>query len=92
MSLFQPITPFCWDHHWTMVKDPLWFGWRCPVEGCEKFASKESVYRFGMDWEQVHQPCCTSCRGTGISGDIETNGRCWDCRGTGHVHPSGLSP
>lgn len=26
---------------------------------------------------------CENCRGTGISGDPETNGQCWDCQGTG---------
>jgi hypothetical protein len=26
---------------------------------------------------------CPSCKGTGDSHDAETNGRCWDCRGTG---------
>jgi hypothetical protein len=30
--------------------------------------------------------CCTSCNGTGCSHDVETNGKCWDCRGTGHLH------
>ena len=33
--------------------------------------------------------CCTSCAGTGTSGDPETSGRCWDCRGTGHAHEPG---
>ena len=32
------------------------------------------------------QGCCTTCGGTGTSGDVETNGQCWDCRGTGHTH------
>lgn len=31
--------------------------------------------------------CCTACKGSGVSGDIETNGKCWDCYGTGHPHP-----
>lgn len=30
--------------------------------------------------------CCSTCDGTGGSMDPETNGRCWDCRGTGHQH------
>lgn len=30
--------------------------------------------------------CCSTCDGTGSSSDIETNGQCWDCCGTGHVH------
>ena len=30
--------------------------------------------------------CCTACAGTGVSGDAETNGKCWDCLGTGHPH------
>ena len=30
--------------------------------------------------------CCTSCKGTGSSYDVETNGQCWDCYGTGHLH------
>ncbi|QIN94057.1 hypothetical protein PP459_gp176 [Streptomyces phage Wakanda] len=30
--------------------------------------------------------CCSTCEGTGVSGDIETNGKCWDCYGTGHTH------
>lgn len=32
------------------------------------------------------KPCCAACKGTGYSGDPETNGLCWDCRGTGHPH------
>lgn len=28
---------------------------------------------------------CTTCGGTGGSRDIETNGMCWDCRGTGQA-------
>jgi hypothetical protein len=34
--------------------------------------------------------CCSACDGTGISGDAETNGRCWDCYGTGHTHNAGV--
>jgi hypothetical protein len=30
--------------------------------------------------------CCSTCDGTGVSGDAETNGKCWDCYGTGHTH------
>lgn len=31
--------------------------------------------------------CCTSCDGNGVSASSpETNGLCWDCRGTGHPH------
>lgn len=30
--------------------------------------------------------CCSTCKGTGNSNDIETNGKCWDCYGTGHCH------
>lgn len=30
--------------------------------------------------------CCYVCSGTGVSGDWETNGMCWDCRATGHPH------
>lgn len=30
--------------------------------------------------------CCSSCKGTGASNDVETNGLCWDCYGTGHTH------
>lgn len=30
--------------------------------------------------------CCDGCQGTGISGDQQTGGKCWDCRGTGHAH------
>lgn len=41
------------------------------------------------DWRCRRRPvgCCSSCEGTGSSYDIETNGRCWDCYGTGHCHP-----
>lgn len=39
-------------------------------------------------WRCRRRPvgCCTSCKGTGSSYDVETNGRCWDCHGTGHTH------
>jgi hypothetical protein len=31
--------------------------------------------------------CCTSCIGTGYSGDEAVpGGKCWDCYGTGHPH------
>ena len=33
--------------------------------------------------------CCSSCSGTGSGGPgagPETNGRCWDCRGSGCAH------
>lgn len=36
--------------------------------------------------ETEHPACCGSCNGTGNSGDPQTNGLCWDCRGTGHQH------
>lgn len=29
--------------------------------------------------------CCSTCKGTGGSNDVETNGKCWDCYGTGHL-------
>ncbi len=31
---------------------------------------------------------CSGCKGTGIGGDAETNGRCWDCHGSGQ-EPAG---
>lgn len=33
-----------------------------------------------------NEGCCYTCNGTGTSFDIETNGQCWDCYGTEHVH------
>lgn len=38
--------------------------------------------------------CCSGCKGTGISGDPDTNGQCNDCRGTGcpHVEPRCTDP
>lgn len=31
--------------------------------------------------------CCASCTGTGEDvSAVETGGKCWDCRGTGHAH------
>lgn len=36
--------------------------------------------------------CCGACSGTGVSGEIETNGLCWDCRGTGHAHAGPCEP
>lgn len=30
--------------------------------------------------------CCSSCDGTGCGGDAQSNGLCYDCRGTGHSH------
>lgn len=31
--------------------------------------------------------CCSECGGTGVDpSSTETNGRCWDCYGTGHLH------
>lgn len=34
----------------------------------------------------MNKGCCDTCKGTGTSYDIETNGQCWDCSGTGHAH------
>ena len=32
--------------------------------------------------------CCSSCDGSGSDASApETGGRCWDCYGTGHLHP-----
>jgi len=31
--------------------------------------------------------CCDNCGGTGLDASAEeTNGKCWDCYGTGHCH------
>lgn len=53
----------------------------------------EWKHGLGKPWRQriacrwgTSPGCCSSCRGTGTSRDIETNGRCWDCYGTGHAH------
>lgn len=36
--------------------------------------------------------CCTACDGYGVDIDsIETNGKCWDCYGTGHCHDGSCS-
>jgi len=37
-------------------------------------------------YDSMSRGCCSTCCGTGNSQDIETNGRCWDCYGTGHLH------
>lgn len=34
--------------------------------------------------------CCTACGGTGTGmSSPESNGKCWDCFGTGHEHYAG---
>lgn len=42
------------------------------------------------DWfrDRFHRDgCCSTCGGTGSDASAyETNGLCWDCRGTGHAH------
>jgi DnaJ-class molecular chaperone len=35
--------------------------------------------------------CCDTCNGTGRVMDPDANGLCWDCRGTGHLHPAEVS-
>lgn len=34
-----------------------------------------------------HKPCCDACGGTGTASEQGTDGRCWDCYGTGCAHP-----
>lgn len=36
--------------------------------------------------------CCGACDGSGYTYDIATNGRCWDCYGTGHCHAGACDP
>jgi hypothetical protein len=44
-------------------------------------------YGLGKRWRYSRcGGCCSTCHGTGVSNDRETNGRCWDCYGSGHVH------
>lgn len=31
--------------------------------------------------------CCSTCDGTGMAADVDTNGLCSDCYATGHDHP-----
>lgn len=33
------------------------------------------------------RPCCPTCDGGVDISSPETDGRCWDCYGTGHTHP-----
>lgn len=40
-----------------------------------------------MTKSDVPRGCCSGCNGTGVTCDPETNGLCWDCRGTGCAHP-----
>lgn len=38
-------------------------------------------------WRFHRKGCCSNCGGTGVDASSpETNGRCWDCYGTGHTH------
>lgn len=39
-----------------------------------------------MEAKNDEKGCCPTCDGNGISNDMETNGKCWDCYGTGHIH------
>jgi len=42
-----------------------------------------------LTWPNDDAPpgCCSACNGTGIDiASPETNGKCWDCYGTGHTH------
>jgi hypothetical protein len=40
-----------------------------------------------VDCGQGLEPgCCSTCEGSGYSGEEVTGGRCSDCRGTGHAH------
>jgi len=42
-----------------------------------------------MSAEELMDISCPECEGTGMSGrDPETNGRCWDCYGTGIGEPA----
>jgi len=65
---------------------------------CSRFALLDHA---GKDWplpawfcsrpdcrkaERAYRGCCDTCGGTGKSYDPDTNGLCWDCRGTGHPH------
>lgn len=36
--------------------------------------------------------CCDACNGTGMSGDPDTGGKCWDCRSTGCAHTDPCEP
>lgn len=42
----------------------------------------------GRPVKPVRAGCCANCNGAGVDmSSPETNGLCWDCQGTGHIHP-----
>lgn len=49
----------------------------------DAFALKMKRDEFDHIGPDVTDALCGACQGTGNSGDPETNGKCWDCRGTG---------
>lgn len=59
--------------------------WPLILQECVRNDWKYGVgHRIRGRWHR--DGCCSACKGTGCSNDPETNGRCWDCRGTGHPH------
>ena len=51
--------------------------------GYDEYANR--AFMKGALWAR-EQGCCTSCDGSGRTDTPDTNGHCWDCRGTGHPH------
>lgn len=64
---------------WYVVAPPFaWLG-----DKVLSLAIKGAEYRMIV---KCRQPCCGCDNGRDASSP-ETGGRCWDCYGTGHVHP-----
>lgn len=51
------------------------------------YVSAYAMARGYWPWQRPRLGCCTSCNGTGYSGDSAVpGGMCWDCKATGHPH------
>lgn len=58
----------------------------CPIGTCHLPRTCQHTGRICTDPKPC-AGCCPSCGGSGIGGSPETNGRCADCRATGHTGP-----
>lgn len=59
-------------------------GIACFVGG---YVSSYTMQNGYWPWNRPRPGCCTSCSGTGFSGDEAVpGGMCWDCKATGHPH------
>lgn len=62
----------------------------CYADGCVQRRDGEPD---GNSLDPKVDGCCPDCGGSGVSeADVETNGGCWTCRGTGHPHEGPCEP